>query len=66
MLNILPPGWVVIGSDILTVAEAGLGTWDNLNHTSYMTNPINLALIAILGLVGIHRVITATLKKPKV
>jgi len=59
----LPSSWVVIGSDVLTIALAGLGTADNVYHTHLLTNPITLVVLMILGVVGIHQTKYPSIKK---
>ena len=59
----IPSQWTVIGSSILTIVLAGVGATDNVYHTHYLTNPITLVVLMILGMIGIHQTKYPTNKK---
>lgn len=54
----IPSQWITILSAGLTVVLAGLGFYDTIYHTSLLTNPLTLSILAFLGALGIHQTVS--------
>ena len=55
----LPTQWITIGTDVLTIALAIIG----FVHPAWLTAPITLTVLGILGALGIHQTSTTPTTK---